>query len=82
MVNKSNAPNVQFEYSQHAAVSRRITKRKQLKAGRPSLFQKEPVSMTAGVRDICRHTMPKRNIRSKRLHSLQASIEKCKQNAR
>ena len=70
---------------QPTSVSRRIIKRcgaKPIKAGRPSFHQIASANVTHGVRNICRNIMPRRNIRSKRLHRLQTSIDQSKQNAR
>ena len=67
---------------QATALSRRATKQcggKPLKAGRPSLMQKK--SKTENTQDVCRHILPKRKLRLKRIHCLQQSIDDRRQNS-
>ena len=67
---------------QPTTLSRRAIKKcggKPLKAGRPSLMQRK--SNNTNMKNLCRHTLPKRKLRSKRVHSLQTSIDNRRQNA-
>ena len=67
---------------QPTAVSRRAIKKcggKPLKAGRPSLMQRK--SNNTNMKNLYHHTLPKRKLRSKRVHSLQTSIDNRRQKA-